>query len=665
MMLSVFLVLLGSGLVASSGFLALPMPSRPLAGQRLSVLVLAAGSLSGLAGAAWAFSLPAAPALSLPWALPFGTFSVSIDGLSAFFLVPVFAIPALGAVYGLGYWKQTEHAEDGRKLGVFYGLLSGSMVMVVIARDAALFLIAWEIMALSAYFAATAEDDKSEVRKAGWIYLVATHIGTLILIAMFGFWRGATGSFALDAAQGLPLQTASIAFVLALLGFGFKAGLMPLHVWLPGAHANAPSHVSAVMSGVMLKMGIYGIVRMSGLLGPGEPWWGIALLAAGAFSAVFGIAFASGQRDMKRLLAYSSIENLGIVAMGIGLALLGRACGRPELVLLGMAGALLHVWNHGLFKSLLFFNAGAVIHATGTRDIELMGGLAKKMPVSAFLFLVGAVAICALPPLNGFAGEWLLYIGFFKTLDPAGGTGLALAGMAAVALAMTGALATVAFVKLYGTAFSGSPRSSAAQRSHDPRWSMRIPMMILAALCGLVGLFPMLVAPLLEKAVRSWAPSGDTPLAIDSLAPQGWISVLGLGLILLVALIALWRRIADRKKKLARGPTWDCGYAAPTARMQYGGTSLSMSIVKMFSFALWPETRFKKQRAPFPEKAEFETKVPDTVLDRLVMPVFGFANRLLPKMHFFQQGQTYLYVLYIAIIAIALFAFGGIGAGLW
>lgn len=663
-MTSVFLVLLGAGLVAASGVPALFTSSRSAAGQRVSVAVLVSGAALGLAGTVWALASPGDVDVSLAWALPIGAFSVSVDPLSAFFLFPAFLVPALGAVYGLSYWKQAEHPENGRKLGFFYGLLSGGMAMVVISRDAVLFLIAWEIMALSAYFAATAENDKEEVRKAGWVYLVATHAGTLVLIAMFGLWRSSTGGFALLNSPGLAPGVAGAIFILALIGFGFKAGFMPLHVWLPGAHANAPSHVSALMSGVMLKMGVYGIIRMTGLLDAAEPWWGFVLLSVGAVSAVFGIAFACGQSDMKRMLAYSSIENLGIIAMGIGLALLGMAYDRPELMLLGMGGALLHVWNHGLFKSLLFLGSGAIIHAAGTRDIDLMGGLGKKMPKAALLFAVGVIAICALPPLNGFAGEWLLYLGLFRTLDPANTTGLALAGSAAAALALTGALAVAGFVKLYGAIFLGEPRSDSSSRAHDPGRSMLGPMAVLAIGCCAIGLAPALAAPLLERALRVWAPPIDETISISTFAPLGWISVAGAILIAFLAALFLWRRSVDRKKTAVAAGTWDCGYARPTARMQYTGSSLSQSLVRMFSFALWPRTRFSKPRSAFPGKAEFETRTPDAVLERLVLPVFDFFERLLQRLRVFQQGQTYLYVLYVAVITIALFVFNGMGAGL-
>jgi hydrogenase-4 component B len=478
-MVSVWLVLAA---IATLGLGGLPgclfsAPSR--AGQRLTTALLLLGSGLGLAGAALALAEPTAPALAVPWSLPWGRFAVALDPLSVVFLFPVFIIPALGSLYGLGYWKHADHPGNGRRLGVFFGLLAGAMALVVVARDGILFLIAWEAMALAAYFAATAEDDNPDVVRAGRVYLIATHVGTLCLIALFSLWRRETGSFDLTPAPDLAGAAAAPLFILALVGFGFKAGLMPLHVWLPGAHANAPSHVSAVMSGVMLKMGIYGLVRLTALLPVPAAWWGGTLLAVGGISGVAALLYALGQHDLKRMLAYSSIENMGIVALGLGLALLGRFYGRTDWILLGLGGALFHVWNHSLFKSLLFLGAGAVIHAAHTREMDRLGGLARRMPWTAALFTTGAVAICALPPLNGFAGEWLLYAGLFRAADPVAGASFPAAALGAVALSLIGALAVACFVKALGVVFLGEARGEhlpAHAGPHDgPGRRLRLP----------------------------------------------------------------------------------------------------------------------------------------------------------------------------------------------
>lgn len=648
-------------LLGLSGTPALLLPPRSSAGQRVSTDVVVLGSLLGLLGVAMALSAGHAPSASVAWSFARSRLAVAVDPLAAVFLLPVFVVPMLGSVYGLAYWRAEQHPENGRRLGVAYGLLAGAMALVVIARDGMLFLIAWEVMALAAYFAATAEDDKPEVRGAGWVYLIATHIGTLCLFAMFSLWRHATGTFALEAGAAIPGRTATLLFVLAVVGFGFKAGLMPFHVWLPGAHANAPSHVSAVMSGVMLKMGIYGIARMVSLLPDGDAWWGPALLAAGAVSSVVGIAYAIGQRDLKRILAYSSIENVGIIAMGLGLAVLGRSHGNAEWVLLGLGGALLHVWNHGLFKSLLFLAAGSVIHATHTRCIDRMGGLAKRLPRVAALFAVGAVAICALPPFNGFASEWLLYLGLFGTSGQGGGPSVPAAALAVVALAVTGALAVACFVRALGAVFLGSPRRDEEHPARDPSAAMLAPMVALAIGCAAIGLFPLGVLPLVESAVRTW--SG--PLALAPLAgsvPLEALSVAnlaGAGLAAVGALVLAWRARAGGKRQ---GVTWDCGYARPTARMQYTGSSLGDALVRLTSFLLWPTKRGPGVRGAFPPAATFESTVPDTVLDRIVAPLFDILGSHLPWLRIVQQGKTNVYLLYILVAVVLLLLWGGVGS---
>lgn len=660
-MLSIWMIFAAIAGLGLSGLPACLLSPRSRTGQQIATLLMLIGSGLGLGGVIASLGAAAPPTLCVPWFLPWGHFAVTIDSISILFLAPVFVVPALGSIYGLGYWKQSEHPENGRQLGLFYGLLAGSMALVVIARDGVLFLIAWEIMALAAYFAATAEDGNPDVRRAGWVYLIATHIGTLCLIAMFALWRYATNSFALELTPQIPMEFAGAIFVLALIGFGFKAGFMPLHVWLPGAHANAPSHVSAVMSGVMLKMGIYGIVRMTALLPITSAWWGGTLLAIGAITGVAGIAFAIGQHDLKRLLAYSSIENIGIIGIGLGLALLGRSQNRPDWILLGLGGSLLHVWNHSLFKSLLFFNAGAIIHAAHTRDIDQLGGIAKQIPQIMVLFVIGAVAICALPPLNGFVSEWLLYIGLFNTLGFGGEPGFPAAALAAAAMAMIGALAIACFVKLLGTVFLGSPRYEAANHAYDPPASMTIPMVILALGCIGIGLFPMITTGLLEDATRTWATSPDLTASITTVAPLKWITLLGLSLVMLVCTIILTLKWLTRFSIISRICTWDCGYALPTTRIQYTGSSFGQMLVNLFAFVLYPKTHLPAVRGIFAGTARFKSIVPDTVLDRLAIPVFNAAARYLPAFRILQQGQTHFYVLYIVIIVIVLLIWGAIG----
>ncbi|OHD36580.1 MAG: hypothetical protein A2015_02865 [Spirochaetes bacterium GWF1_31_7] len=663
-MIMIFLILSGLSILFISGVPALFFSSSSEKGHYVTVFLVVLGSITGCIGTAFSFATDIPPTLIISWTIPLGNFAVAVDKLSAFFLIPVFIIPALGSIYSLGYWKQKEHTANGQKLGFFFGTLAGSMALIVIAHDGILFLIAWESMALSAFFCLTTEDHKKEIRDAGFVYFVCTHIGTLILFIMFILWNSTTGSFILTQTQTLSKQTTGIIFIFAFIGFSFKAGFIPFHVWLPDAHANAPSHVSAVMSAVVLKMGIYGIIRFSGLLMVSEPWWGIVLLCVGAITGLSGIVFAFSQTDFKRILAYSSIENIGIIGMGIGLALLGRSYAKPELVILGMGGAFFHVLNHSFFKALLFFNSGAVIHATGTQNIELMGGLAKKMPFSAFMFIIGAVAISALPPLNGFVSEWLLYLGFFKSIEPSTTSNITLIALAAVVLAMIGTLALATFVKMYSIVFLGSPRSEMKNHSHAPALSMKIPMFVLAGFCIITGILPVLVTPLLDGAISAWTAYNPDSLVISKLIPLHFITATGLLLIAIVIIIIVLYKKASTPYKTIKGITWDCGYTKPTPRMQYTGTSFAQIITQLFSFILLPKISKTSQLQHFPEKTHFHYTVADLILSRLVYPVLYFIRKLFFRMYIFQQGQPNLYVLYIIVMVLLLFIFGGIGVDL-
>ena len=356
------------------------------------------------------------------WPLPGGGLTFTLDRLSAFFLVPVFVVAGLGSVYGEGYWAEAHHPKNGRKLRLFYGLATAGLALVMVAGDAWSFLVGWEIVSLAAFFLVTTDQDDAAALRAGWIYFVSAHAGTLILFAMFALLRDATGAWLLAPSAALgssPLLTPIL--LLALAGFGLKAGVIPLHVWIPDAHAAAPSHVSALLSGVVLKMGIYGLVRVLSMLPAYPTWLGLALVALGVTSGVLGVVMALAQHDLKRLLAYHSIENIGIILIGLGVGALGMAQRRLDWAVLGFAGGLLHVWNHAAFKALLFHAAGAVIHATGTREIDALGGLFRRMRFTGAAFLVGAVAICGLPPLNGFVSEWLISLASFRALTNASG----------------------------------------------------------------------------------------------------------------------------------------------------------------------------------------------------------------------------------------------------
>jgi hydrogenase-4 component B len=651
------LVLAAIVVAAISGIPGLALARTSMSGQWLSVLLASVACGLGFAGIGTFWADGASQPIPPLRAIPGTEYSVAMDGLSAIFLLPIFLISLLGNVFGLRYWRQTEHPDNGRKLRFFYGMLTAGMALLVIARNGIMFLFGWEIMALSAFFLVATEDHDREVRDAGWIYLVATHIATLCLFALFALLRVATGSFELRrmSPESLSSGTATAVFVLALIGFGVKAGIMPLHVWLPSAHTITPSHISAIMSGVIIKMGIYGLVRITSLV-PNPPLaWGSIVLALGVVSGVLGVAFAVGQHDLKRLLAYHSIENIGIIVMGLGLALIGRSLGRVEWIVLGLSGALLHVWNHAMFKALLFFSAGSVIHSVHTREIDQLGGLAKAMPWTASCFLAGAVAICGLPPLNGFVSEFLIYLGLFDTVRDLEGPSFAWAAFAAPALALVGALAVACFVKVFGAVFLGAARSEDVRHARESPASMIAPMIVLVGCCLLIGLAPLLVAPVLSKGISAWSPDlHDAGPRLAALAPLRSITAAGLLLIagLSLASALYWLRL--RRSVVTAAGTWGCGYVAPTPRMQYSASSFAQLLVGLFGWVLRPRMHRPKIAAMFPRGTEFHSHVPDAVLDEAVLPTFRFSAWLLSWFRVFQRGSIQTYLLYIFLVLIAL-----------
>jgi hydrogenase-4 component B len=651
------LILWGIFLAGTSGVPGLLLSPNSMFGQRVATLAIVIGASIGLGGVTsyWATGLN--QPIARPWPILGAEFSVAIDGLSAMFLAPVFLVSALGSIYGLAYWKQSEHPDNARQLRLFYGTVTAGMALLVMARNGVLFLFGWEIMALSAFFLVTTEERQREVREAGWLYLVSTHVATLCLFAVFALLRAATGSFALvplSQDQLTPGRALAI-FVLALAGFGLKAGIMPLHVWLPSSHAAAPSHVSAIMSGVLIKMGVYGLMRITSLIPEPPLEWGAVVLGLGVVSGVLGVVYAIGQHDLKRLLAYHSIENIGIIVMGLGLALAGRSLGQPSWIIFGLGGSLLHVWNHAIFKALLFLSAGSVIHAAHTREIDHLGGLAKAMPWTAFAFLVGAVAICGLPPLNGFVSEFLIFLGLFETLGIGGGWSFAGMALAAPALALIGALALACFVKVYGAVFLGTARTEHARQAHESPSAMLGPQGVLIVVCFLIGLAPSLVAPLLERGISTWAPGlNEAGPGLVTLAPLRWITGMGLGLVTALLVAAALLRLRLQHTIVSNASTWGCGSSAPTPRMQYTSSSFAQMLVGFFAWALHPRTRRPGKLPLFPEKSAFKSEVLDFVLDLAVLPTFRFGGWLFSWFRVFQQGSIQIYLLYIFITLIAL-----------
>ena len=628
---------------AASGLPSVLAGRRSITGQTFSMILTVLGSCIGIAAALGGLiSGGTHLSVALPSPVAGASFSILLDPLAEFFLLPIFVVGALASVYGMAYWPQWRHPRTGRRLRLCYGLLIAALSMVVLAADGIAFLFAWEVMAIAAFLLVATEEYKGEARQASWIYLVSTHVSTLLLFALFALLRRASGSFelrALSAGVGWGMQTAI--FLTALLGFGLKAGLMPLHFWLPSAHANAPSHVSAILSGVMLKVGVYGFLRVVSLLHTPPLVWGGLVLGLGTISAIGGVLFAIGQHDIKRLLAYHSVENIGIIVMGLGLAMIGQARGRPEWVALGLAGSLLHVWNHSLFKSLLFLAAGSVVHATGTRDIERMGGLARPMPATAFFFLLGAIAICGLPPLNGFVSELLVYLGLFKSVSAS-----SIASLGAPALALAGALALACFIKVYGAVFLGPMRRS-SQRAHESPAAMLGPMAVLGLACAVIGALPIVAIGVLDEVIASWSHAAIAPPALGTLVPIGRLTIVMAAMAVLApALVWAGRRFAGAGAIRAAG-TWDCGYAIPPARARYTASSFAQPLVRLFRGVLRPRTYRAEIAGPFAGTAAFESHVDDVALDGILRPMWrGFRARI-QWIRALQQGTSQRYLLYI------------------
>jgi formate hydrogenlyase subunit 3/multisubunit Na+/H+ antiporter MnhD subunit len=641
------------------GCLALVSARSPRLVSTLTPAAVVAGCVLAAIEAVKVLASGEATGIEFAWPIPLGNLSLGMDPLSAFFVLPVALVCGLAAIYGSEYLLAYR---DKKRLGAawfYFCLLTASMVVVVTARNGLLFLIAWELMSLVSFFLVMFEDEAESSQRAGWTYLVASHLGTAFLLALFVLLPQGAGSLEF-ARIAVPPELAGAAFLLAVIGFGTKAGFVPLHVWLPESHPAAPSHVSAVMSGVMIKMGIYGLLRTLTFLGPMPAWWGWLLVAIGASSGILGVLWALAQQDLKRLLAYHSVENIGIIALGLGVGLLGISYNRPEMAALGFAGGLLHVWNHALFKSLLFLGAGSVAHAAGTREIEHLGGLLKRMPVTGTTFLVGAAAISGLPPLNGFVSELLVYLGGFSGLWAAHTTfAAAIGGLLVIgSLALIGGLAAACFAKAFGVVFLGEPRSEHAQAAHEPGRAICLPLIALAAACGLVGIFgpfmPKLVAPVVATVLpAAW--SGTAPSGLD-LASKSLAGVCygSLALVTIIALLAWLRTRLLAARPVTEAVTWDCGYAAPSPRMQYTASSFAQPLLKVFQLFVRTKTKLRTPEGLFPDRAALHTEAPDVFRERLFAPLFSAVRWVALRLHRLQEGRIQLYVLYIAMTLLVL-----------
>lgn len=606
----------------------------------------------------------------LPLGLPDLPFHLRMDALSSFFLILLGGASVGISLFSAGYFRNMERGTLAI-LCFEYHVFMAAMALVFMADDAYMFMVAWESMALSSYFLVTTEHNKPEVRRAGFLYLLIAHVGAIAILMSFGVMQGGHGDYTFDTMRHTHLTTfwASITFLLALFGFGAKAGVLPMHVWLPEAHPAAPSPVSAMMSGIMLKTAIYGILRVSfDLLQTQLWWWGVLALALGLITALFGVIFASVQGDMKRLLAYSSIENIGIILVSIGLTLIFHAFHKEALAALALTATLYHSLNHAFMKSLLFLGTGSVLHATGERNLGKLGGLIHKMPNLALLMLIGTLAAAGLPPLNGFVSEWLLLQAFL--LSP----GLPqpylnmLVPIAAAALVMAAALSGYVMVKFFGVIFLGQPREDKLTQMHGTEihdagiWE-RIGMLCMVVACFALGLFPSFVILHLDFVTEMLVHHSLAGSAVKT----GWLlltpiqaeraSYGPLILLLIIAAGGLLTMLTVKKiyhGRLRRGPAWDCGYPAQTPRMQDSAEGFGQPIRKIFE---WFMGVIREVPTPFDLRPHYHAETQDRMWNLFYIPIKRLNEMAGNQVGKLQHGRIHVYLLYSFVTLLALLAF--------
>ena len=639
----------GISLILLAGLTVAVFGRHPSFGQAAFRFLVGLGCALGAIPALAVLAGRGASDVRIAGAVPGGEWVFGIDALSAVFLVAIFVVGAACALYGVAYSGHDQGRRPVSGAHALVALLVAALALVVTARAVVPFLITWEVMAVVGYLTIVFEPERAEVRRGGLLYLVATHTGTLALFALFAVWgNGAIDLTFASLAAHPPVSAAAIAVVLwlALVGFGVKAGIVPLHFWLPEAHAAAPSHISAIMSGLVIKMGIYGLMRVIVLLVSPPIWFGWVLLALGAISGILGVIWALAQHDLKRLLAFHSVENIGIILLGLGAGVLGVAYGHPVMATLGFAGAAFHALNHALFKSLLFLGAGSVAHATGTRDIERLGGLAKRMPRTATTFLIGSVAIVGLPPLNGFLSEWLVYRSLFQGGIITGGARFAV--VAAVALALIGGLALACFVKVMAVVFLGLPRDTAAAEARESVPGITRPLAGLAGACIIIGLLPAFVLPSVFRAgslLAGGLPPDMMPLIAAANAP---VTAFVLALAAGIAVAWLVLRVLSRGRRArADADTWACGYPLPpTARMQYTASSFAAPLLTLFR----PLAGVSVKRTSH----SFTTHVVDPVLAEFMLPGWRGVRHVADRIRRMQRGRISLQLAYVVAAVIVL-----------
>ena len=653
--------------------------------ERLANLLgFGSAALAGLAGTAGALGLLLRGGGSAPvgfdlWPslVPYVQLTVRFDPLGAFFVLIVSVLAVALSLYSFGYVRGFYGRKKVGVLAAFYNALLLATTLVFTSANAFFFLIAWEIMALAAYCLISFEHEKPETRNGGVLYFVMSHIGTGCLILGFLLLFQAAGgtspddySFERFRSLGAELTPGrrDAAFLLFLVGFGVKAGVIPFHIWLPEAHPVAPSNISALLSGVLIKTGIYGLTRvLFDFLGTPPNWWGVTLLTLGTISAVLGVLYALMEHDLKRLLAYHSIENIGIILMGLGAALMFLHTNHPVLAALALIAGLYHTLNHAIFKALLFLGAGAVLQATHTRNMEEMGGLIKSMPKTALFFLIGAVAISALPPLNGFVSEWLTYQSLLQGFGTTTSLVWLMFPLSGAMLALTGALAAACFVKAFGITFLAQPRSEAARHARESPSTMLWGMGLLTGACVFLGLFPALflkvfdpiTQQLLSRPLPEHLSLVNGLVLGNSLELGGTVSTIGIlltGLCLLPIPFVLWL-FFGRRASVRIGPTWDCGLKGLTPQMEYTATGFSKPIRMIFKALFRPRREVQREYdySPYFAKAlRFESHIEEPFVTRVYRPLNRGILRLSRRMRALQAGSIQAYLIYIFVTLLLL-----------
>ncbi len=581
---------------------------------------------------------------------PFGGVDMVIDSLSAFFISVISAVSFLGSLYTAGYMAPYYGSDRTVTSHFFFlSLLMAAMLLVPVVQNALAFLMVWEIMSLSSFFLVVFENEKEDVVKAGINYLVSMHIGVIFLICAFLLLINRSGSMDFSSFPSVlknNRELSTVIFFLFFTGFGTKAGFIPFHTWLPRAHPAAPGHISGLMSGVMIKTGIYGILRMITFIPEKTLVMGYTVLGISLASGILGVAYAIAQHNVKRLLAYSSVENIGIIGTGIGIGLLGSVYDNRALLVMGNTGALLHILNHSLFKPLLFFSAGGVCQKTRTLNINRMGGIIKKMKFSGAFFLTGSLAIAGLPPFNGFVSEFIIYRGFLSGME---GTSIPLVVsliLAFAGFALTGVLALFCFSRVFGIMFLGHPRSGYPGMTGDVSGIMKLSMILLSVPIVIIGILPGEVFRVISGIAGTIDLSGDPGASAPFLKSMGNLTVIIWIFIGITGLIFLLRSLLLRRRKVETFKTWDCGYRGGNSRMQYTGSSFSEHFISLNRIFFKVNEKVSSPEGLFPEKGEFESHIGDKLETLVILPGTALVRKFLNRFSWIQSGNTQQYILY-------------------